>query len=99
MLFDHGRVTPPHGYLGFIRVPSNDSAFLLRAKTPTAHAVCDSDADPASSKGLLDSAAEDSRMEMLLLKMGRSKNLFIRKRHAIGHKDQLGVVIVVANRR
>jgi hypothetical protein len=34
---------------------SNDSAFLLRAPMPAAHAVCDSDADPASSKCLLES--------------------------------------------
>ena len=33
----------------------NDSAFLLRATMPAAHAVCDPDADPASSKCLLDS--------------------------------------------
>jgi hypothetical protein len=34
----------------------NDSAFLLRATMPAAHAVCDSDVDPASSKCLLGSA-------------------------------------------
>lgn len=33
----------------------NDFAFLLRATIPTAHAVCDPDADPASSKCLLGS--------------------------------------------
>jgi AbrB family looped-hinge helix DNA binding protein len=36
---------------------SNDSAFLLRATMPAAHAVCDYDADPASSKCLLDGPA------------------------------------------
>jgi len=35
----------------------NVSAFLLRATMPAAHAVCDDNADPASSKCLLDGTA------------------------------------------
>ena len=39
--------------------PANDSAFLLRATKPAAHAVCDFGADPASSKCLLCGSASD----------------------------------------
>jgi hypothetical protein len=48
----------------------NDSAFLLRATMPAAHAVCDSDVDPASSKCLLESVParpKEPRLKVLAL--------------------------------